>query len=288
MSDINKALAIIGWGIVSFILTGVAIVSGGVPEACAVAIFGWIVWFIVLFGTGLVGGHSSREILSPVEAKKREEDTKAKRLDEYIKMRKENCLPTQDDLQAIADKFGFTLKGEFSIDNNYCKMKHSRFQMETHMSIDDLKNIGINTYKDIFGKYFLFFRFEGMTPCIEEYFDEHLNKKYKRNDNNMMFFFTYSPKYDENKNVAWDDDYIIMIVENLNGFDIYRSSRIEHCQSKGAMTDNEKTFVIKGKNNRSHHCCSCVKGVLSSFIDYARFGCNACYMVSPDCPMLLK
>lgn len=281
MTDTNKILLLFLWLIIAIIMTGVAVTSGGDATVTGLAIFCLGTWFFAFYNTIVVA------LKADAEAEKRrflKPQLDAKRDVDCIKRQRENGLPTQEVLQEIADKFGFTLHGEMKVKDG--KYQYVRLQMETHKNINQLNEMGIDTYYDIFGKYFLFFKYAPLVPTMVITYDNHLDKKSYFDDNNLSFYFFYSPKYNANANVV-SSNYIIQIIDKNNKFIVYRKNGIIIRNSVNDLTENEKRFILEANDERKTY----YKGVINGgfYVSTTRIGdgIRRCCIVSPDNPLIL-
>lgn len=289
MTDTNKIVLLFLWLIGNLVLLGAGACGAG-GEIVALAIGGLVFWVILFFATVGASLQADSRRLSPEKMKQIKEDTEKQRLQDCIKRQKESGLPTQEVLQEIADEFGFTLKGEFRyVDDRWkTEIANSEFTMETHKSFEELKKMGINTFKDIFGDYFLLLDIYGLyAPAEKQINEKTLQEEYEVNYSNVTIRFSYNKKYNVNKDIEWNKDYIIMVLEKNKNYFIYRDSGVIK-KSVDELTANEKTFIIEGKRRCKYvigddktKACEIHWNPYYNCLDY-------CYLVSSNKPLLLK
>ena len=271
--------------VAALIMTGLSVVSGGDAQMVGLAIFAWGV-FIFLFYNTIVAGFQSEKRIKEYERIKPQLDKE--RYAMCIDKQRKNGLPTQEVLQEIADKFGFTLHGKMKIENGEYKM--AEFKMETHKSVEQLYEMGINTYYDIFGDYFLFFNYsDNLLPTNKIYYDDHMNEKYCSDYNNMFFWFEYNPMYNANKDLD-RADFIIQIVDD-DGFFVYRKTGITKRESINDLTENEKQFILIGKKTEMNsHKAGVRRGCFykKNIIKDGHVELFNGYMISPNKPLILN
>ncbi len=259
--------------------------GSGFRNITTITIMSWLFWFIVVW----------INVINPLIMQKRHKNftenelpkIRENQLEMAQTQQKESGLPTQEILEQIADKFGFTLTGQFLV--NHLGYFDSEFEMETHKSLDELTEMGIHTFRDIFKDYYLFFEYQPLRYKNKVIRDEELNAKYVSDENNVFFEFTYKSKYEENKNIVWDKDYIIQIKKDRGyskkGYTVYRDSGIVVRDSVDELTDNEKLFIITAKDNGDNPF---PKGTMKTgFFDISAYYENM-FQVSPNEPLLLK
>ena len=281
MTDTNKILLLFLWLIAAIIMAGVAVTSGGDPTVTGLALVCWGGWIFAFYNTIVVS------LKAEEEAEKRRQlkpQLDAKRDADCIERQRQNGLPTQEALQEIADKFGFTLHGEMEVKNG--KYENARIDMETHKSLIQLKEMGINTYLDIFGEYFFFFDYSALMHGYENYIDENFNTKTRRSKNNISFYFTYKKRYNDNINIK-PKDFIIQIIEKENVYIVYRKSSITVRNNIGELTENEKQFILTAKNKKEDGVRN---GGFYYFDDINPYSGTivGSYCVSPDNPLILN
>lgn len=279
------------WTIINIFLTLLSISSftngygdtDGFRQILASTIVMWGFWVAVVW----------LKIITPLKMEKRhkyfEENElpriRAKELEDCKQRQKELGLPTQEVLEEIADKFGFTLHGEFAV--GCMQYLPSRFEIETHKSLEELTQMGINTFKDIFGNYYLFFRYNSLRFKLETERDEYLNACCYQDKNNVIFTFSYNPRYEDNIDVKWDKDYIIQIKKNPGydnkGYTVYRDSGMIVRENVDELTENEKTFIITAKDVPD---VVLSKGTMRG--GFWHIGEREMFQICPDEPLLLE
>ena len=240
MTDTNKILLLFLFFICTLIMTGVSVVSGGDASVVGPTIFCWIAFIFMFYNTIVVSLRDEKNYRDYQMYVKPKLD--AQRDIDCVERQKEMGLPTQEGLQAIADSFGFTLHGKMEVEKG--KYKTIRFKMETNKSIEQLINMGINTYRDIFGEYYLCVGCGPLHPNVVKKYDDHFNQRFVSDKNNMVFYFDYNPKYDSNiEHEA--DDYIVQITEKDDGFYVYKKSGLVIRNKKTDLSEEETAFIIK-------------------------------------------
>lgn len=240
MSNVNKILLLFFFFIIAFIMVGLSVISGGDITVVGLAIF-MVATSVFLFYHMIIADLKLEKEIEYYQTYVKPK-VEAQRDIDCVERQKEMGLPTQEGLQAIADSFGFTLHGKMEVEKG--KYKTIRFKMETNKSIEQLINMGINTYRDIFGEYYLCVGCGPLHPNVVKKYDDHFNQRFVSDENNMVFYFDYNPKYDSNiEHEA--DDYIVQITEKDDGFYVYKKSGLVIRNKKTDLSEEETAFIIK-------------------------------------------